>query len=149
MSEALDATPSLADRLDLLFLTKHAAGKVEPRYEEVAAALAAAGGPSVTGAYLYMLRTGRRTNPRVELLAALARHFGVPVSYFLDDAEDISAQLELLATLRDSGAQRLALRAHGLSEGSRAALVAMVEQLRKAEGLGDDDEPTQGSGQQR
>jgi transcriptional regulator with XRE-family HTH domain len=102
-----------------------------------------------------MLRTGRRTNPHRELLTALAQYFGVPVSYLLlddQDADDLTGQLHLLVALRDSGAERLALRAHGLSEGSRQALVAMVEQLRRVEGLADDDElaldPPRESGQQ-
>lgn len=145
MSAGSDDKPgSLADRLDLLFRTKHPAGSTEPGYQEVVDAIAAAGGPSVTAAYLYALRTGRRSNPHTELLTALARHFGVPVSYFLDeqDAEDLTGQLQLLVALRDSGAERLALRAHGLSDGSRQVLAAMVEQLRKAEGLPEDDEPT-------
>lgn len=145
MSAGSDGKPdSLADRMDLLFRTKHPAGSGEPGYQSVADAIAHVGGPKVTAAYLYALRTGRRTNPRYELLAALARYFGVPVSYFLDDdqaVEDLTGQLQLLVALRDSGAERLALRAHGLSEGSRQALTAMVEQLRKAEGLADDDEP--------
>ena len=85
------------------------------------------------------------------------RYFGVPVSYLLLDdsdpaaADDLTSQLQLLVVLRDSGAERLALRAHGLSEGSRQVLAAMVEQLRKVEGLAEDDEPaldTRASGQQ-
>lgn len=145
MSEQPSDKPDpLARRLDLLFRTRHTAGEAEPGYQEVADAITAAGGPKVSGAYLYMLRTGRRANPNRELLAALARHFGVPVAYFLDDdqaVDDLTGQLELLVALRDSGAERLALRAHGLSEGSRQVLAAMVEQLRKAEGLADDDQP--------
>jgi transcriptional regulator with XRE-family HTH domain len=156
MSPGSDAKPdSLAGRLDLLFHTRHPAGSREPSNQEVADALARTGGPKVTGAYLSLLRTGRRSNPHRDLLTALARYFGVPVSYFLDDqaAEELTGQLQLLVALRDSGAERLALRAHGLSDGSRQALAAMVEQLRKAEGLADNDEPTldaqQDSGQQR
>ena len=158
MSAGSDDTPdSLAGRLDLLFRTRHSAGAGELTYQEVAEAIAQAGGPAVTGAYLSMLRNGHRSNPRRELLTALARYFGVPVSYLLLDdsdpaaADDLTSQLQLLVVLRDSGAERLALRAHGLSEGSRQVLVAMVEQLRKAEGLADDDEPAldaRASGQQ-
>ncbi len=156
MPDGPDAKPdSLAGRLDLLFRTKHPAGAREPRNQEVADARVQAGGPKGTGAYLSLLRTGRRSNPHRELLTALARYFGVPVSYFLDDqaADELTGQLQLLVALRDSGAERLALRAHGLSQGSRQALAAMVEQLRKAEGLADDDEPDlesrPQSGQQR
>lgn len=141
MPESDSATPGdLADRIDLLFRTGHAAGEPEPGYGDVAAAIAADGGPSVGGAYLYMLRTGRRTNPRVELLAGLARYFHVPVSYFVDDetAADLGEQLRLLAALRDNDVQQLALRTQGLSAGSREAVARMIEQLRHAEGLADD-----------
>jgi transcriptional regulator with XRE-family HTH domain len=147
------APDTLAGRLDLLFRTRHAAGQPEVGYQDVADALAAAGGPSVGGAYLYMLRTGRRTNPRVELLVALARYFQVPASYFIDDAaaSEITEQLELLAALRDNDVQQLALRTQGLSAGSRQALTGMIEQLRRMEGLnasegpdGSDDPEQQG-----
>jgi transcriptional regulator with XRE-family HTH domain len=132
--------------LDLLFRTSHAAGQPEPSYQEVADAIAAAGGPTVGGAYLYMLRTGRRTNPRVELLTALARYFHVPAAYFFEDemAADIAEQLRLLSAIRDSDVRQMALRTYGLSPESRQALAGMIEQLRRAEGLRD-EEPPEGS----
>ena len=87
-----------------------------------------------------MLRTGRRANPSVPLLQALARYFKVPVAYFLDEAvaDELSSQLRLLSAIRDSDIQQLALRSHGLSPESRAALAALIERLRAAEGLPDD-----------
>jgi transcriptional regulator with XRE-family HTH domain len=132
---------TLAERLDLLFRTRHAQGKPEPTYQEVADEIAEAGGPSVGAAYLYMLRTGRRTSPRVELLTALARYFQVPASYLLgeDGSAQISDELELLLALRDSDVRQLALRSRGLSPESRKAIAAMVEQLRQVEGLPPDD----------
>lgn len=149
VAESDEPSPeTLAGRLDLLFRTRHAAGQPEPGYQEVADALATDGGPTVGGAYLYMLRTGRRINPRVELLVALARYFQVPASYFVDeDASDLTEQLELLAALRDNDVQQLALRTQGLSAGSRRALATMIEQLRHAEGL-DNSEASEGGEQQ-
>jgi transcriptional regulator with XRE-family HTH domain len=134
-----DPVPSLAARLDLLFRTMHGAGQPEPQYQEVADAIAAAGGPSVGGAYLYMLRTGRRTSPRIELLTGLAKYFGVPVSYLLgDDGEEVAEEIRLLVALRDNDVRQLALRSQGLSVDSRKAIAAMIEQLRRAEGLSDE-----------
>jgi transcriptional regulator with XRE-family HTH domain len=137
----------LADRLDLLFRTSHGPGKPEPGYQEVADAIAADGGPSVGAAYLYMLRTGRRTSPRIELLTGLARFFRVPVSYLLGDdgSDQISDELQLLIALRDNDVRQLALRSQGLSPESRKTIAAMVEQLRKAEGLPADDDGNGGS----
>src|SRR6478609_11085086 len=135
-----DPVPSLAERLDLLFRMMHGPGQPEPQYQEVADAIAAAGGPSVGGAYLYMLRTGRRTSPRIELLTGLAKYFGVPVSYLLgDDGDEVGEELRLLLALRGSDVRQLALRSQGLSADSRKAIAAMIEQLRRAEGLRDED----------
>ena len=131
---------SLADRLDLLFRAMHGPGQSEPQYQEVADAIAAAGGPSVGGAYLYMLRTGRRTSPRIELLTGLAKYFGAPVSYLLGDGGDeVGDELRLLLALRDNDVRQLALRSQGLSADSRKAIAALIEQLRRAEGLSDDE----------
>ena len=137
-----ERTPqTLAERLDLLFRTRHAQGKPEPTYQEVADELAATGGPSVGAAYLYMLRTGRRTSPRIELVSSLARYFRVPVAYLLGEegSDQISDELELLVALRDNDVRQLALRSQGLSADSRKAIAAMIEQLRRAEGLPTDD----------
>lgn len=138
-----DGPRSFAARLDLLFKSAHAAGTPEVGYQEVVDAIAESGGPSITPTYLYMLRTGRRENPSVQLIQALGRYFNVPTAFFLDDtvAADLASQLELLAALRDSDVQRLALRSHGLSPESRAALATMIDRLRQVEGLVDDPKP--------
>jgi transcriptional regulator with XRE-family HTH domain len=125
----------------------HGPDQPEPTYQEVADAIAAAGGPAVGGAYLYMLRTGRRTSPRIELLTGLAKYFGVPVNFLLGDGgEEVADELRLLVALRDNDVRQLALRSRGLSRESRKAIAALIEQLRRAEGLGDDDGTTR-SGQ--
>ena len=151
MTEGLSgsASKTLAERLDLLFQATHPAGRSEVSYQEVAEALASAGGPAVTPTYLYMLRTGRRSNPRTDLIQALARYFKVPAGYFLDDevAETYAEQLRLLQAVRDSGTAGLALRAQGLSPESRAALAAIVDRLRAADGLPETDSETPTGGQ--
>jgi transcriptional regulator with XRE-family HTH domain len=141
-----NASPTFAQRLDLLFRATHPAGRDEVGYQEVADAVAAAGGPAVSSNYLYMLRTGRRSNPRMDLVRALARYFLVPAGYFIDDdvAESYTQQLELLQVLRDSGTAGLALSAAGLSPASRAVLTAMLDRLRAADGLGQEDRPPTG-----
>lgn len=128
---------TFAERLDLLFAATHPADRGEVSYQDVAEAMANAGGPSVTPTYLYMLRTGRRSNPRAELIQALARFFKVPAGYFLDDdvAQEYGEQLKLLQAIRDSGTAGMALRAQGLSASSRAALAQIMDKLRIADGL--------------
>lgn len=132
-----NANKTFAQRLDLLFQATHPAGRSEVSYQEVAEALANAGGPTVSSTYLYMLRTGRRENPSASLIQALARYFRVPAGYFLDDevAAEYAEQLRLLQAVRDSGTAGVALRAQGLSAESRAALTALLDRLRAADGL--------------
>ena len=125
--------PGLASRLDRLFsqVRQDGAGR---RYtnDEVAAAIKAVNPDiRVSGAYLSMLRTGAKRNPSTELLAALARHFGVRPSYFLDDqpAEQLDAEIELARVVGNLGVRRLALRALELSPESLAAVTEIVEHV--------------------
>jgi len=135
VSDEEAASRTFAERLDLLFRATHPAGRDEVGYQEVADAVAAAGGPTVTGNYLYLLRKGRRSNPRMDLVRALARYFNVPAGYFIDDevAQNYTDQLELLQAIRDSGTAGLALRAASLSPEARAALTVLLDGMRAAE----------------
>lgn len=127
---------TFAERLDLLFQATGSGGRSEVGYPEVADALALAGGPTVTPNYLYLLRTGRRANPRLDLIRALARYFDVPTGYFMDDdlPERYTEQLQLLTALRDAGLAGIALKARGLSPESMTLLSALVDKLRAADG---------------
>lgn len=140
------ASDTFAQRLDLLFRATHPRDRNEVGYQEVADALVLAGGPKVTPNYLYMLRTGRRTNPRMDLVRALARYFNVPAGYFIDDdvAEKYTEQLQLLQALRDSGLAGLVLSAQGLSPESQEVLTAILDRLRAADGLSAQQRPPSG-----
>jgi len=131
------AARTFAERLDLLFQATGQDGRGEVGYPEVADALTRAGGPTVTPNYLYLLRTGRRANPRLDLLRALARYFGVPTGYFIDDdvPERYTDQLQVLTALRTDGLADMVLKARGLSPDSLALLSSLVSKLRAADGL--------------
>jgi transcriptional regulator with XRE-family HTH domain len=137
--KAEPSTPprTLAEKLQHLFASVRPAGRGEYSNHEVATAIEAAGGPTISATYIWQLRKGLRTNPTLNHLEALARFFGVPTSYFLDDekADEIDAQLELLAALRDSKVQAIALRASGVSAEGLKAIVTMLDHVRRAEGL--------------
>lgn len=67
-------------------------------------------GQSVSAVYLGYLRQGRSNNISAALLGALAKSFGVPADFFLD--EEVETQLrEAVATLLE--ARREALNASG------------------------------------
>jgi transcriptional regulator with XRE-family HTH domain len=136
VSEQEPATSaSLADRLDRLFRTMHPTGRAEYTYDEVASAIRESG-TMISHTYVWQLRKGLRDNPTMRHLEGLARFFGVPTSYFLDeDTAEIDAQLQLLAALREAPVRTIALRAADLSPAGLAAIQAMVEHARSLEGL--------------
>jgi hypothetical protein len=79
-------------------------------------------------------------------LEALSRFFGVPPAYFFDDtiAERVDAELRLLTSLRDARVHRIALRSADLSPRGRDAVTAMIEQIRRVEGLPSDQDEAAG-----
>lgn len=133
MSDANDRPP-LADRLDKLFDEIRAGGRGGQRYtnEQVAAAMRR-DNPylKVSGAYLSALRTGVKQNPSHELLRSLAKFFGVPPSYFIDDAAaaQTDAAIALAKVVANHGVRRLALRALDLTPEGLAAITQMVEHV--------------------
>jgi transcriptional regulator with XRE-family HTH domain len=135
--------PSLADKLDRLFQAVRPAGRGEYSYQEVADAIRAEGGPTISATYLWQLRKGLRDNPTRNHLAALARFFGVSPAYFFDEdaAEVVDAQLSLLAAMRDASVRSVALRAAGLSVESLAAVQVVIDHARRLEGLEADASP--------
>lgn len=129
------ALRSLAAKLDYLFRQVHPRDRGEYSYRQVAGGIEQAGGPTISPTYVMYLRKGERTNPTVQHLEAIAKFFGVPLSYFLDDetTERVARELELFAAFRDSGVRDLALRASDLSPEGLATLTRMLDEVRRAE----------------
>jgi transcriptional regulator with XRE-family HTH domain len=133
---------TLADKLDHLFRTIHPRNRGEYSYDEVAQAIQETG-VTISGTYIWMLRTGRRDNPTKRHLAALAQFFGVSPMYFFDDeqAAKIDAELDLLAALRDAGVRRIALRASALQPNLQAAVGELIDRLLEHQGLPPGEQP--------
>ena len=134
---------TLAEKLDYLFRVVHPKGRGEYTYREVAQAINDAdAGTTISASYLWQLRRGDKDNPTIRHVEALARFFGVPPSYFLDDAAagEITAQLELLAAMRDSEVREIALRASDLSDAALKMIKGLIENTRELEGLKNSDQ---------
>lgn len=131
-----DGMPDLAAKLDRLFENIPKPGGGRYSNESAAQALAELG-VSVTAQHLWHLRTGRRDNPSFRLLEGIARLFGVPIAYFSDEAteEQVTEQMATLAALRDSGVKSLLMRAQGVSPENVQHLGAILDQIRRMEGL--------------
>ncbi|MER5889529.1 hypothetical protein ABT160_37375 [Streptomyces sp. NPDC001941] len=103
----------------------------------VAKTISGYGEGSLTSAYIYKLRKDEVSNPTVRVVQLLARFFGVPSSYFVDDAttERFSRQFAFVHQLNEAGVRNIAMRSVGLSEQSQAAVLRLVEAARELEGL--------------
>lgn len=129
---------SFAQRLDYLFEHIRPPGKPDAQYSNRDVAEGAkAKGYSITAMYVWQLRTGKRDNPGLSYVEALAAFFGVPATYFLDPEVQrlVEAQISLVASLRDAGVHNLAMRAHGLSPEGLAAIESMIDHVRALERL--------------
>ncbi|HET9648707.1 MAG TPA: helix-turn-helix domain-containing protein [Microlunatus sp.] len=137
--EVAGGLPHLADRLNMLFARVPRPGTNQRYTNERAAEELTAAGVSVSGAYLSLLRSGKKNNPTARLLAGIAELFQVPITYFFDadEAERITQQLDLVVALRNAGVQGIVSRAAGVSDAGIANLAAILEQIRKMEGLDD------------
>ncbi|MFT9662955.1 helix-turn-helix domain-containing protein [Mycobacteroides abscessus subsp. abscessus] len=125
-----------SERLAHLMETVHPAGRGPYTLAEVVAGIAAHD-VKISVPYLSHLRNGTRTNPKPEIVTALAAFFKVSPAYFYDDAyaKKIDADLDLIVQLRDSKVREIAERSYGLSEGARQVIADMVNHLRSVEGL--------------
>ncbi|MET8879625.1 helix-turn-helix domain-containing protein [Streptomyces rubiginosohelvolus] len=132
-----DERPVLAVRLDDIFKSVRPKGKTWTNAEVAAELKQINPALKVGGVYLSQLRTGARSNPSPDLLAALSRFFGVSVAYFFDDkvAESVLSEAAAIEALRQAGVRSVAMRAAGMEKESLQAVMAVMDQYRKMQGL--------------
>lgn len=138
---------TLAAKVDYLFTTVHPPGRGPYSNPEVSAAIEADGQVSCSASFLYLLRTGKRSNPSLLRLTALAKFFGVDPAFFFNDdvTHAVAEELEFVVAMRDAGVKGLAMRAAGLSEISLDQLRHMIEYARALEGLPPEPDAALGS----
>jgi transcriptional regulator with XRE-family HTH domain len=130
---------TLAQKLDDLVRTVHEPGRGPYSTREIADAINQRHGEQVIShSTVANLLSGKQTNPTKVVLELLAEFFRVPTSYFFDDAmaSKLSAELELVAALRDAGVRDLALRVAGLDDDARRAVMTMIDALQQMQGRG-------------
>lgn len=127
---------TFADRLNRLFDTIYPPGRGPHTAAEVVVALRAEG-VRLSAPYLSQLRSGGRTNPSTETIAALAKFFRVKPQYFTDDAyfHKLDDELTWSAIAHDQTARRIAGRAVGLSPEAHADIIHTADELRRREHL--------------
>lgn len=127
---------TLAEKLDALFHAVRDDRGREHSLEDVARAIAERGGPTISATYLWQLRRGVRSNPRMSHLEALAGFFGVDPGYFFPGelAAQLAEQMTVALALRDPYTRRLATVADRLTPASRHLLEETGEHLLVLEG---------------
>src|SRR5580693_908602 len=134
--EVTSMSTTFAARLNRLFDTVYPPGRGPHTSAEVISALKGEG-ITMSAPYLSQLRSGNRTNPSAATMAALANFFRIKPAYFTDDEyyEKLDHELSWLASMRDDGVRRIAVRAVGLSAQAHRDIVERVDELRRAEHL--------------
>ncbi|MEV7726317.1 XRE family transcriptional regulator [Streptomyces sp. NPDC101733] len=154
MGEDAQGPHTIARRLDHLMKELHPPGRGPFNYREIEARIketAGPGDPTVTHATVNNIHTEKVTNPSVDSLRALAKFYGVPVSYFFDDsvaettdrrmrelkegAELARASDDLADVLQDGNVRAIAFRLKGLSAKALRGIQGVVEGARDSEGL--------------
>ncbi|MFS8097844.1 hypothetical protein LFM09_11950 [Lentzea alba] len=131
---------SIAAKINAL-IDERWADEKPPGNAVIAKAIRDETGLSISTGYLWMLRTGQRGNPTGPRLQALARFFGKPPAYFLDD-DVTNDDMELASALHSAGVRMIALRSNGLSERSQRAILDMIERAREIEQLDEERDKT-------
>jgi transcriptional regulator with XRE-family HTH domain len=137
---------TFAERLSSLIEAARIDGHAPHSYREISAAIERAGGPAMSPAYLQQLATGKRINPKIHYVDALAKLFGVPVTYFFGEEEQPTGDGPA------GEAKLMAMRAQELSpQGRRQVmdLLELVERYERAERDGEkpkNPDDTGGSG---
>ncbi|WP_460811268.1 hypothetical protein, partial [Microlunatus endophyticus] len=71
----------------------------------------------------------------------------VPLDYFANDAvaADVQESILALTALRDTRVKQLMTRSHGISQGGLSSILALLDQIRRIEGLDPADESSEDS----
>ncbi|MEU4215881.1 XRE family transcriptional regulator [Actinoplanes sp. NPDC026623] len=134
---------TLADKLRHLVETVHPPSRGPFSFREIAEEIRKRQRPgerTISHTQIADLCSGRSANPQQATLTLLAGFFKVPVAYFFDETveQHLNEQLDVVAALRDTRAQQLALRLNGLSPKSIDLVADMIKRVRELEGLDDD-----------
>ncbi|MGE0170930.1 helix-turn-helix domain-containing protein [Nocardioides sp.] len=135
---------NFAVRLRHLVNTVHPKDRGPYTLAEISAGVKAGGIATITPPYLSQLLQGARDNPTLNTITALAQFFGVPTSYFFDDAaaKKVDEDLALLKLLQDREVLGVAQRVVELSEEGRRSVAAIVAELSAYEsGTGEGGAP--------
>lgn len=130
---------TLANKVNWVLDKAHPAGRGRFSDAEVCFKIHAATGEQISTTTIWKLRNGQLTNPQLRVIEALAKTFGVPAGFFLDDYDEEKLglwreQVELLALIRDAGITAAEFRAFlGLDAEGRKAVAGLIERAARGD----------------
>jgi len=134
---------TLATKLNRLFAHIVERDGREYSNEHVASAIRSASGVTISQSYIWQLRKGKKDNPTLKHVQALADFFGVPAAYFFDDGvtDRVSKQLATLEAERQRRAlnanredvRLMTMRAGELSNERRRQVMDLLDVVYKLE----------------
>ncbi|MEE3755252.1 helix-turn-helix domain-containing protein [Mycobacterium intracellulare] len=133
----VDGSDHLAAKLNTLFDMMHPRGGAPLSNYAAARGIEQKTGVSITPQYLGQLRAGKKRNPTMKHVKAIAEFFGVSARYLLEPGRnaEIESQLEMLRAMREAGVSGIAARAAGLSPETRRDIAAILDRARSLERL--------------
>jgi transcriptional regulator with XRE-family HTH domain len=123
---------TLADKVNWVLDQAHPAGRGRLSDAQVCFKIHEVTGQEISTTTIWKLRNGQLTNPQLRVIEALAKTFGVPAGFFLDDYDEDKLglwreQVELLALIRDSGITAAQLRTLlGLDDAGRKVVADLI-----------------------
>ena len=130
---------TLAGKVNWILDKAHPAGRGRFSDAEVCFKIHTATGEQISTTTIWKLRNGQLTNPQLRVIEALAKTFGVPAGFFLDDYDEDKLglwreQVELLALIRDAGITAAEFRAFlGLDAEGRKAVAGLIERAARGD----------------
>ena len=85
----------------------------------------------LTRVYLWKLRTGRASNPSLQVIRVLAEFFGADPSYFFEN-ERMSMEFAKETQKRDRLVDQIALRSSELDDKGKQAVLYIIESIVKS-----------------
>ncbi|GAB2641984.1 hypothetical protein GCM10027169_07680 [Gordonia jinhuaensis] len=130
----VEESKSFAERINELFDTvrdengvPYTGKKIAQRANEL--------GYTLSDAYISQLRTGKAKTPSFRTVEAIARAFGISVTYFLSDPDEdlkrVEQQREYVALAAETGAHLSAFRHESISPETIDVVIELLKVVKK------------------
>jgi ESX-1-secreted protein regulator len=104
-------------------------------------------GEKISATTIWKLRNGQQTNPQLRVIEALARTFGVPAGFFVENYDEgklglLREQVELLAVIRDWGITAAQFKTmFGLDDEGRTVIADLIRPTLRPAGQAPGSDP--------